>query len=585
MRAVPALFRRFNDVSIRNKLVVMVSSTVAILTALMLVWIGFHARKQVNEDVQQELQAARVAFVIGEAEHMHQHVLEAEGIARSDVIVDLITARKTGAACIWTAGLLSGKRNPIHPEEAFDLVAVVLPKGKFLGVADHRGGCSEATLLWRFPRITNTNFRSEITNWESPEGRLYNLVESPVMDAEFHDLGTLVLGYEISDTLAQHIKAHTGRDTIVWHMDGNRPHFLGSSNAELKQMLASAVESGGLDSQTPLPGATDHYSILDTILDDPGDIVHNPQGVHVALVQPLDEKFLPFRQLEYTLLILACIALALGLGLGIAIAHPIANPLAGLANVAECVAQGNLDVADGLMSRNPDRMGAKDEIGVLGRSFVRMIQGLKERLAMSTFLSDATFEHIRRGASGDSLSVRTSLVVLFADVRKFSYFAETRDPEEVIRLLNQVLSIEAETVKKHGGDVDKFVGDAVIAWFLGADRCTRAVRAANEMIANLRARFGDQPGATIGIGIHVGEVVIGSIGSATRRDYTAIGSTVNMASRLCSSAHPGQILVSQAVAIELGTTAELKPLAPLSLKGFSEPVPVFEANLAKAADA
>src|SRR5258708_19425966 len=103
------------------------------------------------------------------------------------------------------------------------------------------------------------------------------------MDAEFHDLGTLVLGYEISDTLAQHIKTHTGRDTIVWHMDGNRPHFLGSSNAELKQMLASAVESGGLDSQTPLRGATDHYSILDTILDDPALIFPNPQALPLPL--------------------------------------------------------------------------------------------------------------------------------------------------------------------------------------------------------------------------------------------------------------------------------------------------------------
>jgi adenylate cyclase len=123
----------------------------------------------------------------------------------------------------------------------------------------------------------------------------------------------------------------------------------------------------------------------------------------------------------------------------------------------------------------------------------------------------------------------------------------------------------------------------VVAWFSGPDRCLRAVLAGNEMIANLQARFDGQPGTTIGVGIHVGEVVVGSIGSAERRDYTAIGSTVNLAARLCANARAGQILVSQAVAKELGDQADLKPLAPISLKGFSDPVPVFEANSDEAA--
>jgi adenylate cyclase len=103
------------------------------------------------------------------------------------------------------------------------------------------------------------------------------------------------------------------------------------------------------------------------------------------------------------------------------------------------------------------------------------------------------------------------------------------------------------------------------------------------MISTLRARFSGQPGTMIGIGIHVGEVVVGSVGSADRKDYTAIGSVVNMTARLCASAHPGQILVSQAVASALSHDVTLRPLPPLSLKGFSEPVPVFEVTLVEAA--
>src|SRR5438046_8147462 len=151
---------------------------------------------------------------------------------------------------------------------------------------------------------------------------------------------------------------------------------------------------------------------------------------------------------------------------------------------------------------------------------------------MSTFLSQATYEHIRQNPESPSaISERTSMAILFSDVRQFSNFAETRDPEVVIQLLNQVLSIEAEIVKKHGGDIDKFVGDALIAWFSGNDRCLRAVSAACEMMTVLRARFGGQPGTIIGASVHVGGVVVGCGGGAVRQEYTAIGSVLHLAAR------------------------------------------------------
>jgi len=317
-------------------------------------------------------------------------------------------------------------------------------------------------------------------------------------------------------------------------------------------------------------------------VEDRADRVYNPEGLHIALVQSVDAKFEPFRRLEYLLASMALLTLILGWVLGALLARPIATPLVDLARAAENVARDQLETADSLLQSHPERLiHAKDEIGVLGRSFRDMVQGLRERLAMVPFVSEATLSDIRRKDGAGN--VRTSLAILFADVRQFSKFSETRDPEEVISLLNEVLSIEAEIIKKHQGDIDKYVGDAVIAWFHGNDRSVRAVRAADEMINALSARFGGRPGTTIGVGIHAGEVVIGSIGSKARKDYTAIGSVVNMAARFCSNASVGQILVSKAVRVELSNEVKVKPLPPLFLKGFSDPVAVFEVSLAKAA--
>ncbi|HEV3317106.1 MAG TPA: adenylate/guanylate cyclase domain-containing protein [Candidatus Angelobacter sp.] len=574
------MLRRFNDISIRNKLIVIVSGAVAFLTTAVLISVGLSANRQVNDDVRQELEDGRTQFTLSEGEHLHEHALEAKAIASDDSLVSVVQRNDKIAACSWAEELLAGKTGPVNPEDTFDLIAVFLTNGKPLSIAlNGKKPCGADEMQWRFPGIANDKRRPEITNWESAGDAFYELIEAPILDDKNQELGTFVMGFEVSDSLARHIEKHTGKKAALWHIDGPKAHLLGSSDPSLKPQLMQEIENGGLIAKTPCSNNRQDYCFLDASFEDPEDIVHNPQGLHIVLAQPVAIKFKPFHQLVWILVGLGILALVLGVVVGVLLSHPISSPLMSLASAAESVAQGQLEVADGLMRNNPGRMRAKDEIGVLGRSFLRMVQGLKERLAMSTFLSQATYEHIRQNPESPSaISERTSMAILFSDVRQFSNFAETRDPEVVIQLLNQVLSIEAEIVKKHGGDIDKFVGDALIAWFSGNDRCLRAVSAANEMITALQLRFGGEAGTRIGVGIHVGEVVVGSVGSSARKDYTAIGSVVNMAARLCSNAQPGQVLVSEAVTLEVGGTVHLNPLPPISLKGFSGAVPVFDAT-------
>jgi class 3 adenylate cyclase len=571
--------RYFNDISIRGKLTVIVAGAVAALTTAVLISVWVVSLREVKNDVRSELQIARQNFVMAEGEHLHENALEATTIAEAEELLPFISLRESKAACSWLAGVLTGKSTPVNPEDSIDLLAVVLPKGDPLAlVVRGETPCARRRLKNRLPSLSNSQNAPEITNWESDDKKLYELIAAPILDAHDRMVGTLIMGFEVTDTLARHIKEHTGQNNIVWHEDGNEFHLLGVSDPSMRSLLGFVAQNWRKGKEQESGG----YAILDTNIEDHADLVLNPARLHIALVQSLDEKFAPFRRLEYLLGSMAALALLLGWILGVLLARPIANPLANLARAAQSVTQDQLDTADRLLQVQSERLiQAKDEIGVLGRSFHEMLQGLRERLAMFPFISNATLTEIRSKATGRSVNARTSLAILFADVRQFTTFSETRDPEEVIGLLNEVLSVEAEITKKHGGDIDKFVGDALIAWFSGDDRCVRAVRAADEMISTLGARFGGKPGTTIGVGIHVGEVVVGSIGSHTRMDYTAIGSVVNLAARLCSSASAGQILVSQAVRAELGAETTLKPLPPISLKGFRAPVEVFEVSMAR----
>src|SRR6202034_4164930 len=123
--------------------------------------------------------------------------------------------------------------------------------------------------------------------------------------------------------------------------------------------------------------------------------------------------------------------------------------------------------------------------------------------------------------------------------------------------------------------------DAMFAWFSGPARCRHAIDAAVEILSGLNRCYAASADTELGFGIHVAEVVVGSMGSQDRRDYTAIGRSVNLAARLCSAAKSGQILVSEAVATELEQTLSLIPLPPISAKGVTEPVRVYEVDLAK----
>jgi class 3 adenylate cyclase len=166
------------------------------------------------------------------------------------------------------------------------------------------------------------------------------------------------------------------------------------------------------------------------------------------------------------------------------------------------------------------------------------------------------------------------VTVLFADLQGFTSFSErVAHPEAVVDLLNRYLSAAVPVVRKEGGTVDKFVGDAMMALFntpvLQADHALRAARAALGMQA---AVSGLEEDLSFRIGINTGPVLVGNIGSEDLSNYTAIGDAVNVASRLETMAEPGEILVGPTTAALIRHVARLERLGEVEVKGRSEPV-------------
>jgi adenylate cyclase len=164
--------------------------------------------------------------------------------------------------------------------------------------------------------------------------------------------------------------------------------------------------------------------------------------------------------------------------------------------------------------------------------------------------------------------IRAPVVVLFSDVRGFTAIAESLPPVAMADQLNEYFAAMVECVFHHDGALDKFIGDALLAWWgvpdARADDGQRALAAAVEMMdamAMLNARWAREgrPGWDIGIGIHGGEAFVGNIGSPQRLDFTIIGDTVNTANRVCRLAAEGEILITESIAARLGESGDAWP--------------------------
>lgn len=178
---------------------------------------------------------------------------------------------------------------------------------------------------------------------------------------------------------------------------------------------------------------------------------------------------------------------------------------------------------------------------------------------------------------------RVKITTIFADIRGFTSYSESLAPEELVSVLNRYLAASAEAVLVQEGTVDKFMGDAVMAWFNAPipqpDHTLRAVRAALGIRDSIKALHEELPPEAqldFGVGIHFGDAVLGLVGTEKRLDYTAIGDSVNTAKRIQENSAANQILISSSAYHKVKEFIEVKPAESILAKGKSHPLDVYE---------
>lgn len=412
----------------------------------------------------------------------------------------------------------------------------------------------------------------------------YQTVTYPIL-SRGDILGVIVLGVALDKPLAESLKKLTdsevaffiNKDVAASTWPEDKYSFLAQN---LDPMIPSAEMWKEKDT-SPSAGVQlndENYLVrFAPFMDTQGQLLGN-----YAILRSVDKALALQKNLQQTIVIIGALGIAFAIAMAFFIASRITNPLNALLLGVQEVGKGNLNVKVPLETH--------DELAVLAQSFNDMIEGLKETERVTNVLGKYISPEVAKKvlSSGEGLALkgeRRECVVMFTDIRGFTSFSENMAPEKIVADLNEYFTLMVDVVLKYEGTLDKFIGDAIMAVW-GApvpfeDKELRGVKAALEMQEVLgqynKSRIDKkQTPLTMGIGLNSGVVVSGNLGSDKRTDYTVIGEEVNLSSRLCSKAAPGQVLISEGMYRKLKGLVEVRPLEPIALKGFSDPVKVYE---------
>ncbi len=364
---------------------------------------------------------------------------------------------------------------------------------------------------------------------------LFQLVAVPVYGPDV--IGFLVLGQGIDDALADQLRQNTGSHISFL----TATHLFASSLAAKERATLSSFETFSPlllrehAKQEPFLSRVNDERFMSLVVNIEANLA---SPLYALVLGSYDKAFASFYVLRRQIILIGAGGLLLALTLGIGLAGGITSPVQTLVAGMREVLKGNLGYRSTIQR--------EDEIGFLAHSFNAMLGGLEEREKIRDIMNkivspEIAHEMLQRGVALGG-EVRES-TVLFADIRGFTTLSEGMPPEELLQLLNAYLGRMCRVIEQEKGVIDKYIGDEVMAIF-GAplaqtDHALRAVTAAVGMLHELALFNREQketsttaPTLRIGIGVASGPVIAGNVGSPERLNYTVLGDTVNLASRL-----------------------------------------------------
>ncbi|AQV01397.2 hypothetical protein B2D07_11940 [Desulfococcus multivorans] len=299
--------------------------------------------------------------------------------------------------------------------------------------------------------------------------------------------------------------------------------------------------------------------------------------VHVGI--SLDFIDLTIREKTRDILLISLVIIGLGIITAVYYSIRFSRPLVKLVQAFNEISVGNY--------QHKIKTIRNDEFGNIAMSFNAMSRELWLKSVMQRsfgkYVGNEVLELILDNPESDWLKGRRrKATVLFTDVRGFTSYSKVREPEEIVDHLNTYFEIATKIINQHGGYVDKFIGDAVMGIFgvpvSQKDHIVRAVQAALDMqriFLEKNRSHEDTLLNKIGISIDTGVVLSGNIGSHVKMEYTVIGDTVNMASRLNGLSGPGEIVISKAVYAHMKDTLDVVLLKPRKIKGKLSPIKAY----------